>query len=119
MRISLNWEHWLKTGAVLFSPFMVRLILPQLSFFYKKGINQKDVIEFCVQEIINIFFMWFTVANSLHVSVSCFTTHQNLPESNAMRMEETRKRNALVMQALKEAAETDDNIARGFGGSAK
>uniref|UniRef100_UPI0037E9B1CD ubiquinol-cytochrome-c reductase complex assembly factor 3 n=1 Tax=Semicossyphus pulcher TaxID=241346 RepID=UPI0037E9B1CD len=39
---------------------------------------------------------------------------KNLPESNPMRMEETRKRNALVMQALKEAAETDDNIARGL-----
>ncbi|XP_068590401.1 ubiquinol-cytochrome-c reductase complex assembly factor 3 [Cebidichthys violaceus] len=44
---------------------------------------------------------------------------KNLPESNPMRMEETRKRNALVMQALKEAAETNDNIARGFGGHAK
>ncbi|XP_044051588.1 ubiquinol-cytochrome-c reductase complex assembly factor 3 [Siniperca chuatsi] len=44
---------------------------------------------------------------------------KNLPESNPMRMEETRKRNALVMQALKEAAETNDNIARGLGGSAK
>ncbi|XP_061674478.1 FK506-binding protein 15-like isoform X7 [Syngnathoides biaculeatus] len=43
----------------------------------------------------------------------------NLPESNPMRMEETRKRNALLMQTLKEAAETNDNIARGFGGSAK
>ncbi|XP_034547881.1 ubiquinol-cytochrome-c reductase complex assembly factor 3 [Notolabrus celidotus] len=39
---------------------------------------------------------------------------KNLPESNPMRMEETRKRNALVMQALKEAAETDENIARGL-----
>ncbi|XP_020486773.1 ubiquinol-cytochrome-c reductase complex assembly factor 3 [Labrus bergylta] len=39
---------------------------------------------------------------------------KNLPEANPMRMEETRKRNALVMQALKEAAETDDNIARGL-----
>ncbi|XP_032372648.1 ubiquinol-cytochrome-c reductase complex assembly factor 3 [Etheostoma spectabile] len=38
---------------------------------------------------------------------------KNLPESNPKRMEETRKRNALVMQALKEAAETDENIARG------
>lgn len=47
------------------------------------------------------------------------TAHQNLPESNPVRMEETRKRNALVMQALKEAAETNDNIARGFGGPAK
>ncbi|XP_038559866.1 ubiquinol-cytochrome-c reductase complex assembly factor 3 isoform X2 [Micropterus salmoides] len=44
---------------------------------------------------------------------------KNLPESNPVRMEETRKRNALVMQALKEAAETNDNIARGFGGPAK
>ncbi|XP_061881376.1 ubiquinol-cytochrome-c reductase complex assembly factor 3 [Entelurus aequoreus] len=39
---------------------------------------------------------------------------KNLPESNPGRMEETRKRNALVMQALKEAAETDDNIASGL-----
>ncbi|XP_062241018.1 ubiquinol-cytochrome-c reductase complex assembly factor 3 [Platichthys flesus] len=37
---------------------------------------------------------------------------KNLPESNPVRMEETRRRNALVMQALKEAAETNDNIAR-------
>ncbi|XP_054467692.1 ubiquinol-cytochrome-c reductase complex assembly factor 3 [Anoplopoma fimbria] len=44
---------------------------------------------------------------------------KNLPESNPVRMEETRKRNALVMQALKEAAETNDNIARGLGGPAK
>ncbi|XP_071337877.1 ubiquinol-cytochrome-c reductase complex assembly factor 3 [Trachinotus anak] len=44
---------------------------------------------------------------------------KNLPESNPVRMEETRRRNALVMQALKEAAETDDNLARGFGGSGK
>ncbi|XP_037337923.1 ubiquinol-cytochrome-c reductase complex assembly factor 3 [Pungitius pungitius] len=44
---------------------------------------------------------------------------KNLPESNPVRMEETRKRNILVMQALKEAAETSDNIARGFGGPPK
>jgi len=30
-----------------------------------------------------------------------------------MRMEETRQRNAMVMQVLKEAAETSDNLARG------
>ncbi|CDQ63554.1 ubiquinol-cytochrome-c reductase complex assembly factor 3 [Oncorhynchus nerka] len=40
---------------------------------------------------------------------------KNLPEANPLRMEETRKRNALMMQVLKEAAETDDNIARGLG----
>ncbi|GAA6226647.1 ubiquinol-cytochrome-c reductase complex assembly factor 3-like [Lates japonicus] len=44
---------------------------------------------------------------------------KNLPESNPVRMEETRKRNALVMQALKEAAETSDNIARDIGGSGR
>ncbi|KAM6944915.1 ubiquinol-cytochrome-c reductase complex assembly factor 3 [Lycodopsis pacificus] len=44
---------------------------------------------------------------------------KNLPESNPMRMEETRKRNTLVMQALKDAAETNDNIARRVGGPAK
>ncbi|XP_075934303.1 ubiquinol-cytochrome-c reductase complex assembly factor 3 [Anarhichas minor] len=44
---------------------------------------------------------------------------KNLPESNPMRMEETRKRNVLVMQALKDAAETNNNIARGVGGPAK
>ncbi|KAM9810445.1 ubiquinol-cytochrome-c reductase complex assembly factor 3 [Neosynchiropus ocellatus] len=37
---------------------------------------------------------------------------KNLPESNALRMEEVRRRNALVMQALKDAAETNDNMAR-------
>ncbi|KAG7221347.1 hypothetical protein INR49_017313 [Caranx melampygus] len=41
---------------------------------------------------------------------------KNLPEANPVRMEETRRRNALVMQVLKEAAETNDNIARGIGG---
>ncbi|XP_056148635.1 ubiquinol-cytochrome-c reductase complex assembly factor 3 [Lampris incognitus] len=44
---------------------------------------------------------------------------KNLPEANPVRMEETRRRNALVMQALKEAAETNDNIARQFGGPLK
>ncbi|XP_023120551.1 ubiquinol-cytochrome-c reductase complex assembly factor 3 [Amphiprion ocellaris] len=44
---------------------------------------------------------------------------KNLPESNPMRMEETRQRNAMVMQVLKEAAETNDNLARGYGGPAK
>lgn len=43
------------------------------------------------------------------------SAHQNLPESNPLRMDETRKRNALVMQALKDAAETDDNIASRMG----
>nr|XP_057926982.1 ubiquinol-cytochrome-c reductase complex assembly factor 3 [Doryrhamphus excisus] len=42
---------------------------------------------------------------------------KNLPESNPVRMEETRKRNALLMETLKEAAETNENIARRFGGS--
>ncbi|KAK2902586.1 ubiquinol-cytochrome-c reductase complex assembly factor 3 [Channa argus] len=37
---------------------------------------------------------------------------KNLPESDPMRLEDSRKRNALVMQALKEAGETNDNIAR-------
>lgn len=41
---------------------------------------------------------------------------KNLPEANPVRMEETRKRNALVLQALKDAAETNENIARGYGG---
>ncbi|XP_057686873.1 ubiquinol-cytochrome-c reductase complex assembly factor 3 [Corythoichthys intestinalis] len=44
---------------------------------------------------------------------------KNLPESNPVRMEETRKRNALLLQTLKEAAETNENIARGFGRSTK
>ncbi|XP_077418596.1 ubiquinol-cytochrome-c reductase complex assembly factor 3 [Vanacampus margaritifer] len=44
---------------------------------------------------------------------------KNLPESNPIRMEETRKRNALVMQKLKEAAESSENVARGLGGSEK
>ncbi|XP_041856465.1 ubiquinol-cytochrome-c reductase complex assembly factor 3 [Melanotaenia boesemani] len=44
---------------------------------------------------------------------------KNLPESNPMRMEETRQRNAMLMQVLKEAAETSDNLARGYGGPAK
>ncbi|XP_075881770.1 ubiquinol-cytochrome-c reductase complex assembly factor 3 [Nelusetta ayraudi] len=40
---------------------------------------------------------------------------KNLPESNPMRMEETRKRNMMVLQAIKDAAETDENIARTLG----
>ncbi|XP_012693237.1 ubiquinol-cytochrome-c reductase complex assembly factor 3 [Clupea harengus] len=40
---------------------------------------------------------------------------KNLPESNPVRMDETRKRSALMLQVLKDAAETNDNIARGFG----
>ncbi|XP_063058895.1 ubiquinol-cytochrome-c reductase complex assembly factor 3 [Engraulis encrasicolus] len=44
---------------------------------------------------------------------------KNLPESNPLRMDETRRRNAMMMQVLKEASETTDNIARGFGGSSK
>ncbi|XP_067113583.1 ubiquinol-cytochrome-c reductase complex assembly factor 3 [Osmerus mordax] len=44
---------------------------------------------------------------------------KNLPESNPVRMEESRRRNALIMQVLKEAAETPDNIARGAGGAHK
>jgi len=31
-------------------------------------------------------------------------------------MEESRKRSALLLQVLKDAAETKDNIARGYGG---
>ncbi|KAG1928412.1 ubiquinol-cytochrome-c reductase complex assembly factor 3 [Pimephales promelas] len=41
---------------------------------------------------------------------------KNLPEANPLRMEESRRRNALMLQVLKEAAETNENIARGFGG---
>ncbi|CAL8335129.1 unnamed protein product [Gadus morhua 'NCC'] len=40
---------------------------------------------------------------------------KNLPEANPLRAEETRRRNALMMQVLKEAAETDANLARGIG----
>ncbi|KAJ8338008.1 hypothetical protein SKAU_G00369740 [Synaphobranchus kaupii] len=40
---------------------------------------------------------------------------KNLPESNPGRMEETRRRNALMLQVLKEAAETDDNIIARHG----
>ncbi|XP_030000490.1 ubiquinol-cytochrome-c reductase complex assembly factor 3 [Sphaeramia orbicularis] len=39
---------------------------------------------------------------------------KGLPESQPARMEEARKRNALVMQVLKEASETSENIARGI-----
>ncbi|KAM4745628.1 ubiquinol-cytochrome-c reductase complex assembly factor 3 [Anableps anableps] len=40
---------------------------------------------------------------------------KNLPESNPVRMEETRQRNAMLMQVLKQAAETNDNLARELG----
>ncbi|KAG5853098.1 hypothetical protein ANANG_G00069500 [Anguilla anguilla] len=35
---------------------------------------------------------------------------KNLPEANPVRMEETRRKNALMLQVLKEAAETNDNV---------
>ncbi|XP_027014258.1 ubiquinol-cytochrome-c reductase complex assembly factor 3 [Tachysurus fulvidraco] len=40
---------------------------------------------------------------------------KNLPESNPARMEESRRRNVQIMEVLKEAAETNNNIARTFG----
>lgn len=42
-----------------------------------------------------------------------------MPESNPMKMEEMRRRNTLLMQALKGAAESKDNIARDQGGPVK
>uniref|UniRef100_A0A3Q2DGX2 Ubiquinol-cytochrome-c reductase complex assembly factor 3 n=1 Tax=Cyprinodon variegatus TaxID=28743 RepID=A0A3Q2DGX2_CYPVA len=53
---------------------------------------------------------WAILVNEF---LSCPLVHQNLPESNPVRMEETRQRNAMVMQALKDAAETSENLARG------
>lgn len=44
---------------------------------------------------------------------------KNLPEANPVRMEETRRKNALMMQVLKDASETTDNVARGCGGPPK
>ncbi|XP_003974804.2 ubiquinol-cytochrome-c reductase complex assembly factor 3 [Takifugu rubripes] len=38
---------------------------------------------------------------------------KNLPESCPSTMEERRKQNALVMQVLKDAAETNENLSRG------
>ncbi|KAK3521581.1 hypothetical protein QTP70_014773 [Hemibagrus guttatus] len=40
---------------------------------------------------------------------------KNLPESDPARMEESRRRNTQIMELLKEAAETNDNIARTYG----
>lgn len=37
---------------------------------------------------------------------------RDLPEADPARMDESRRRTALVMQALKDAAETSENIAR-------
>ncbi|XP_053097448.1 ubiquinol-cytochrome-c reductase complex assembly factor 3 [Pangasianodon hypophthalmus] len=39
---------------------------------------------------------------------------KNLPESIPARMEESRKRNAQIMELLKDAAQTNDNIARTY-----
>ncbi|XP_008300461.1 ubiquinol-cytochrome-c reductase complex assembly factor 3 [Stegastes partitus] len=44
---------------------------------------------------------------------------QNLPEIDPTRMDETRQRNAMLMEILKDAAGTKDNLARGFEGPAK
>ncbi|KAF3851624.1 hypothetical protein F7725_013396 [Dissostichus mawsoni] len=41
---------------------------------------------------------------------------KNLPEYSSQTMDETRKRTALVMQTLKEAAECNENLSRGVGG---
>ncbi|XP_076874421.1 ubiquinol-cytochrome-c reductase complex assembly factor 3 [Brachyhypopomus gauderio] len=41
---------------------------------------------------------------------------KQMPESNVVRMDENRKKNALMLQILKEAAETNENIARRVGG---
>lgn len=37
---------------------------------------------------------------------------KNFPEANPKKMAEIRERNILVMQAIKEAAETNENVAR-------
>ncbi|XP_078522890.1 ubiquinol-cytochrome-c reductase complex assembly factor 3 [Lissotriton helveticus] len=37
---------------------------------------------------------------------------KNFPEANPKQMSEIRERNILVMQAIKEAAETNENVAR-------
>lgn len=72
----------------------------------------------CLKDQKNLYLAY--CSNTLHWLIDLtLVAHQNLPESNPMRMEETRKRNALVMQVLKEAAETNDNIARGQGGPMK
>ncbi|XP_007884011.1 ubiquinol-cytochrome-c reductase complex assembly factor 3 [Callorhinchus milii] len=39
------------------------------------------------------------------------TIRKELPESNPLRKRETDRRNALVMQVIKEAAETEENVA--------
>lgn len=56
------------------------------------------------------------IAADLHPNIVSILFSQNLPESNPARMEESRRRNALTLQALKDAAETKDNLARGYGG---
>ncbi|KAF7701452.1 ubiquinol-cytochrome-c reductase complex assembly factor 3 [Silurus meridionalis] len=40
---------------------------------------------------------------------------KNLPEFSSARMEESRRRNVQIMEVLKDAAETNDNIARTYG----
>ena len=47
------------------------------------------------------------------------TVHQNLPESNRSMMDERIKQTALVMEVLKQAAETNENLARGSWPSQK
>lgn len=87
--------------------------------------TQRKILEYqilCsvykVRFVIQIEFTWdmnvFKWSNLWQVFPPA---HQNLPESNPLRMEETRQRNALVMQALKDAAETSENLARGLGPS--
>ncbi|XP_066507742.1 ubiquinol-cytochrome-c reductase complex assembly factor 3 [Hoplias malabaricus] len=54
--------------------------------------------------------MWSTVAPGPERKREIL---KELPEQNTLRMEESRRRNALVMQVLKDAAETEDNITWG------
>lgn len=48
-----------------------------------------------------------------------FAAFQNLPESNPITMEETRKKKMMVLQALKDAAETNDNLVWSFSQRSK
>ncbi|XP_058493150.1 ubiquinol-cytochrome-c reductase complex assembly factor 3 [Solea solea] len=47
------------------------------------------------------------------------TVIRNLPESNPARLAESRRRNIMAMQALKDTVESSDDTAGGTSGSVK
>ncbi|KAG7283532.1 hypothetical protein CRUP_012592 [Coryphaenoides rupestris] len=65
----------------------------------------------CVVTLLSGYVLWKVVPPGEQRTQQII---QNLPEANPLRREESRQRSILMLQVLKEAAETDTNVARGF-----